>query len=62
MKSLLTFREFISIKKAISLLTLRYEREKNSVKKARFESKIIELHNKLMMSGNFEHLFKMPSK
>lgn len=57
MSKLLSFRDFIFIKKSISVLVLKLKRERDSSKKRQLELKMSDLQRKILMSDNIENIF-----
>lgn len=61
-KTILTFREFNYTKRKILNLVTKYDREKDTAKKSTLKYQIQELQNVILLSGNFEQLFKTVAK
>lgn len=61
-KTILTFREFSNAKRKILNLVAKYDREKDAGKKSILKNKIQDLQNVILLSGNFEQLFKTVTK
>ncbi len=57
MSKLLSFRDFILIKKSISVLILKLKRERDLSKKRQLELKVSDLQRKILMSDNIENIF-----